>query len=383
MEFGLATVDERADRTGRAATITAARELGVTAKQLNVVKRAFAAHGIVPGWEQALGVDSDKLFGKLNTAGTGIGAGGGWWAASKSNDDGSEPYSVHAGRTDGRGAPRLVSPNDGRYHVYPATDGKTVVWAAFGDTGIDILQRPIAGGPIKTVWSSFTGIQGPRVDGDLVVFTESAPFGSRHVGYVNTRTGKQAYVDGGRYHLSTAVGSVKGSTIAYGKLYPGEEEYELGVEVFDVPTGKTRLLPQSGRPQALGQTAVTKDSVLWLVDEVEDGGQLAVRRAGHDGTGLEDISPETGDGALFAYDLTASDEAVTVSAQVPDTTYRNETLSKLWQLTPDGSRVQWVSCNRGEQSYAAADSGRRVVRIDGTTGWTDLVTRERPAGDCG
>ncbi|MFB6503436.1 MULTISPECIES: M4 family metallopeptidase [unclassified Streptomyces] len=368
---------------GRAATIAAARELGVTAKQLNVVKRAFAAHGIVPGREQALGVDSDKLFGRLNTAGTGIGAGGGWWAASKSNDDGSEPYSVYAGRTDGRGAPRLVSPNDGRHHVYPATDGKTVVWAAFGDTGIDVLQRPIAGGPIRTVWSSFTGIQGLRVDGDLVVFTESDPFGSRHVGHVNTRTGKQAYVDGGRYHLSTAVGSVKGSTIAYGKLYPGEEEYELGVEVFDVTTGKTRLLPQSGRPQALGQTAVTKDSVLWLVDEVEDRGQLAVRRAGHDGTGLEDISPETGDGALLAYDLTASDEAVTVSAQVPDTTYRNETLSKLWQLTPDGSRVQRVSCNRGEQSYAAADGGRRVVWIDGTTGWTDLVTREWPAGDCG
>ncbi|MFB6877969.1 hypothetical protein [Streptomyces sp. NPDC056323] len=72
-----------------------------------------------------------------------------------------------------------------------------------------------------------------------------------------------------------------------------------------------------------------------------------------------------------------------MTAQTPDTVYRNETLPKLWQLTPDGSRVQRVSCNRGEQSYAAADSGRRVVWIDGTTGWTDLVTRERPAGNCG
>lgn len=175
---------------------------------------------------------------------------------------------------------------------------------------------------------------------------------------MNTRTGKHAYVDGGKYHLSTAVGSVKGSTIAYGKLYPGETEYELGVEVFDVTTGKTKLLPQSGTPQALGQTAVTKDSVVWLVDEVEDQGQMAVRRSAPDGTGLKDISPETGDGALFAYDLTASDEALTVTAQTPDTAYRNETLPKLWQLTPDGSRVQRVSCNRGEQSSAAADGGR-------------------------
>ncbi|MFD7494887.1 M4 family metallopeptidase [Streptomyces sp. NPDC059832] len=368
---------------GRNATIAAARELGVTAKQLAVVKRSFDAHGIVPGWEKALGVDSDKLFGKLNIAGTGVGAGGGWWATSKSNDDGSEPYSVYAGRTDGKGAPKLISPNDGRYHVYPATDGKTVVWAAFGDTGVDILSRPIAGGPVKTVWTSFTGVEGLRVDGDLVVFTEYDPFGSQHVGYVNTRTGKQAYVDGGKYYLSTAVGSVKGSTIAYGKLYPGENEYELGVEVLDVTTGKTKLLPQSGTPQALGQTAVTKDSVVWLVDEVADRGQFAVRRSNPDGTGLKDISPETGDGALFAYDLTASDDAVTVTAQTPDTVYRNETLPKLWQLTPDGSRVQRVSCNRGEQSSAAADGGRRVVWIDGTTGWTDLVTRERPAGNCG
>ncbi|MFB6819810.1 M4 family metallopeptidase [Streptomyces sp. NPDC056347] len=369
---------------GRDATIAAARELGVTAKQLKAVKRAFDAHGIVPGWEKALGVDSDKLLGKLNTSGTGTGAGGGWWAASTSNDDGSEPYSVHAGRTDGKGAPKLISPNDGRYHVYPATDGKTVVWAAFGDTGVDILSRPVAGGPIRTVWTSFTGVEGLRVDGDLVVFTEYDPFGSQHVGYVNTRTGKQEYVDGGRYHLSTAVGSVKGNTIAYGKLYPGQTEYELGVEVFDTTTGKTRLLPQSGTPQALGETAVTRDSVVWLVDEnAEDGGRMAVRRANRDGTGLKDISPETGDGALFAYGLTASDEAVTVTAQTPDTAYRNETLPKLWQLPLDGSRVQRVSCNRGEQSYAAADGGRRVVWIDGTTGWTDLVTRERPAGDCG
>ncbi|MFJ6016137.1 M4 family metallopeptidase [Streptomyces sp. NPDC092952] len=369
---------------GRNATIAAARELGVTAKQLKVVKRAFDAHGIVPGWEKALGADSDKLLGKLNTSGTGTGAGGGWWAASTSNDDGSEPYSVRAGRTDGKGAPKVISPNDGRYHVYPATDGKTVVWAAFGSTSVDILSRPVAGGPIRTVWSSYTGVEGLRVDGDLVVFTEYDPFGSQHVGYVNTRTGKQEYVDGGRYHLSTAVGSVKGTTIAYGKLYPGETEYELGVEVFDTTTGKTRLLPQSGNPQALGQTAVTKDSVVWLVDEnAEDGGRMAVRRTNRDGTGLKDISPESGDGALFAYGLTASDEAVTVTAQAPDTVYRNETLPKLWQLPLDGSRVQRVSCNRGEQSYAAADGGKRVVWIDGTTGSTDLVTRERPAGNCG
>ncbi|MFE7355157.1 hypothetical protein ACFU8Q_18655 [Streptomyces sp. NPDC057543] len=45
--------------------------------------------------------------------------------------------------------------------------------------------------------------------------------------------------------------------------------------------------------------------------------------------------------------------------------------------------VRRVSCNRGEQSYPAAESGERVVWIDGTTGWTDLVARERAAGNFG
>ncbi|MDF6044844.1 hypothetical protein LRD69_22380 [Streptomyces sp. JH14] len=39
--------------------------------------------------------------------------------------------------------------------------------------------------------------------------------------------------------------------------------------------------------------------------------------------------------------------------------------------------------NGGGQSYAAADTGRRVVWIDGATSWTDPVTGERPAGFCG
>ena len=48
--------------------IAAAKALGVKARQASTaVKRAFNAHGIVPGWEQALGVDSDPLLGRLNT----------------------------------------------------------------------------------------------------------------------------------------------------------------------------------------------------------------------------------------------------------------------------------------------------------------------------
>lgn len=367
---------------GRNAVVAAAKDLGATTKQQNVIKRSFNAHGIVPGWEDAMGLDSDTLLGKLNTSGTGAGAGGGQYAVSKSNDDGSEPYSIYTGRTDGKGAPKLVSPNDGRFHVYPATDGKNVVWAAFGTTSIDILVRPVAGGPIKKVWSSSTGLQGLRIDGDVVVWEENDPFGGRHAAYKNLKTNEQAYVDGGRYHLSSALPSVKDGKVAYAKLWPVNGEYKLDVEVLDTRTKKTNVLPQKATVESLGQTGISRTHVSWLVDEVAFG-PMAVRRANLDGTKLLDLSPESGDKALYAFDLTASEEAVTVNSQLPDTQYRNETLPKLWQFAASGTREgERVSCNRGDQSYAAADTGTRVVWIDGTTSNTDLVVRDRAAGRC-
>ncbi|MCX5204249.1 M4 family metallopeptidase [Streptomyces sp. NBC_00237] len=369
---------------GRNAVVAAAKDLKVSAKDLKVITRSFNAHGIVAGWEDALGMDSDTLLGKLNTSGTGAGAGGGQYAVSKSNDDGSEPYSVYTGRTDGKGSPKLVSPNDGRFHVYPATDGKNVVWAAFGTTSIDVLVRPVAGGPIKKVWSSSTGLQGLRIDGDLVVWEENDPFGGRHAAYKNLKTNEQAYVDGGRYHLSSALPSVKNGKVAYAKLWPVGGQYKLDVELLDTATKKTSVLPQNAAVEGLGQTGLSKTHVSWLVDEVAtDGGQMAVRRANLDGTKLLDLSPETGAKALYAFDLTASEEAVTVNASLPDTQYRNETLPKLWQFDAAGIREgERVSCNRGDQVGASADTGKRVVWIDGTTSNTDLVVRDRAAGRC-
>ncbi|OAR24776.1 metalloprotease [Streptomyces sp. ERV7] len=367
----------------RNAVVAAAKEMGLSARQQNVVKRSFNAHGIVPGWENAIGVDSDRLFGKLNIAGTGTAAGGGWWATSKSNDDGSEAYSVYAGRVDGTGAPKLISPNDGRYHVYPATDGRTAVWAAFGTSSVDILSRPLAGGPIKTLYSSTTNVQNLRVENGTVVFESSDPFGGRHVGFLKPGDREPTWVDGGRYELGTALPSLKNGKIAYAKLYPGESDYKLGVETYDLATGKAGLTQQLGEPQGIGQTGITGKNVFWLADEnLADQGQLAVRRSTLEGTGTVDISAESGPGALIAFDLTASDDAVTVNTLLPDTQYRNETLPKLWQLSADGTRKERLSCNRGEQLYPSAAGGRQVVWLDGTTGWTDLVTRERPAGTC-
>ncbi|MFJ6636318.1 M4 family metallopeptidase [Streptomyces sp. NPDC091376] len=369
---------------GRTAVLAAAKDLGLTAKQQNVVKRSFSAHGIVPGWEDALGVDSEQLLDKLNISGTGVQAGGGWWTSSRSNDDGSEPYSVYAGRADGAGAPKLISPNDGRFHVYPATDGKTVVWAAYGATSLDILSRPVTGGPIKKLYTSSSDISGLRVENGVVVFETFGIFGDRHVAYLRPGDSRPTYADGGSFLLATALPSIAQGRIAYAKLYPGETDYKLGVEILDLKTGTKTLTEQLGDPQGLGQTGINSKHVFWLTDEnAGDAGEMGVRRADLDGRGAFDISSEAKPRALIAFDLTVSEDAVTVNSQLPDTEWRNETLPKLWQLTTDGSRQERVSCNRGEQLSPAAVSGRQVVWLDGTTGFTDLVTRSRPAGLCG
>ncbi|MFJ2753634.1 M4 family metallopeptidase [Streptomyces sp. NPDC087297] len=367
----------------RNAVLAAAKALGTTSAQQNTVKRSFNAHGIVPGWEEAMGVDTDTLFDRLNTTDSGVGAGGGWWTASKSNDDGSEPYSVYAGRLDGKGSPKVISPNDGRYHTAPATDGKTVVWTAYGPTSVDILSRPVAGGPVKTLYSSPTSIAGLRVEKNTIVFEEYDFFGGRHVGYQRSTDKAPVFTDGRKSNTLTALPSISDNRIAYAKLYPQGDSNRLGVEIVDLATGKAVMAEQLDEPMSLGQTGINGKNVFWLSDtDVSDGGLVSVMSSALDGSGAFAVSSEHKPGAFIASDLTASQDTLTLVAQTPDTKYRNESLPKLWQLTTDGSRRERVSCNRGEQSHPAAGAGRQVAWLDATTGSTNLVVRERPTGTC-
>ncbi|MEV5506071.1 M4 family metallopeptidase [Streptomyces orinoci] len=368
---------------GRNAVLAAARELKISARALRAVERDFNAHGIVPNWELALGVDSDRLLDKVNTNDSTVGAGGGYWAAAKSNDDGSEPYSVWAGHSDGTGATRLLSPNDGRYHVDPATDGKTVAWAAYGPDGVDVLSRPLSGGPVRKLYSTTGTVTHVRVSDIAVVFEVADPFGGRHVGYVRTGEKKAAFVDDARPEQSTSLPSVSGYRIAYARAYPEGDSYRYGTEVLDLRSGTRTLMSQLGTPAEIGQTGINHQNVFWLVPDGQGQGRTVVRRAALDGTAPVDFARDKAAEAGYAFDLTVSESAVTVNSQVPDQGYHNETMAKLWQFTTDGAPRGRMSCNRGEQLSGVAVSGRQVVWLDGTTGWTDLVTRTRPAGNCG
>ncbi|MET9293700.1 M4 family metallopeptidase [Streptomyces sp. NPDC003077] len=376
---------------GRAAVLAAARGLQVTDAQLRAAERAFSAHGIVPGWEPAMGVDSDVLLERVNTAYPTVGAGGGWWVTAKSNENGTEPSSIWAGRTDGTGAPQLISPNDGRIHDSPVTDGKTVVWVAHNRRSASILARPLTGGLVKTLWQS--GRRGPSslaVEGDVVVFARHPSPGAWHVEYLRMSNPKPVPINEEEDVITTSASLAHGR-IAYVRVQRHETGRTYDTEVYDLKTGQRTRMGQLGQPTSLGQTAVNGKHVFWLVptDDGSGSGIAAVRRADLDGTNVVDISPGDGPEALRPADLLATEDAVTVPTYtpVPDTgpapEYRNETLGKIWQLSVDGTQKGRVSCNRGEQVMPAVPGGRQVIWVDGTTGRTNLVTRTRPAGRCG
>ncbi|OKI94476.1 metalloprotease [Streptomyces sp. CB02058] len=370
---------------GRAAVIAAAKELGATKAQLKIVTRSFDAHGIVPGWEKALGVDTDTLMTRNNIAGTGLGAGGGKYAVSRSNEEGSEPYSVWVGNTSGKGQPQLVSPNNGNYNVYADTDGTNVAWAEYGPTAVSFHVRPVKGGLDKVVGGVGANVNSVAIDGNYLVYTYVNPSTGMTQGrYIDIRTSQTKELFANPIS-STALASVHDGKIAYAKLWPEKDGYKLGIEVLDTATGKSTLMPvDPTEVGGVGQTAVTDDGVFWIEDDdITDSGQAAVRRADFDGTNPVTVTPEAGDDSLYAYSLTASNDAVTVTTLPPATWWANETLPKLYQIAPDGKGgAQRMSCNRGDQVFGAADEGRRVLWLDGTTGYTNLVKRDRPAGTC-
>ncbi|WP_405959686.1 M4 family metallopeptidase [Streptomyces sp. NBC_00024] len=367
---------------GRDAVVAAARATGVDGQDLNAVVRAFNAHGIVANWELALGVDSDLLLERVNTSDSRLGAGGDWWVASSSNEAGTEAYSVWAGRTDGTGRLKLMSPNDGRYHVNPATDGRTVVWVAYGSGPVEVLARPLAGGPVQKLWSGRDVGSSMAVEGDTVAFEHHNHGGRRGVTYLSLENPAGKVSVGGGTYRRASFPSLSDGRVVYQDYRRVRATYEYSTRIIDVATGEDTLLHRSESTTSLGPTAVNGRYAYWLANEVRDDGRTLLRRAALDGSGVVDLSPETGPNALNVFDVTASENTVTAGARTGDPAIRNESLAKLWQFSGDDGTRGRVSCNRGEQLSAAAATGTRVVWLDATTGISQVVTRARPSGTC-
>ncbi|WP_159393758.1 hypothetical protein [Streptomyces sp. NRRL F-5755] len=355
------------------------------------VERVLTGAGAVSGQGHSADVDSNLLLAGTNTAGGNgaPGAGGGWWTASTAAEGGSPPYAVWAGRLDGTGGKKLISPDDGRHHVHPVTDGKTVVWAAYQDRWCYLLARPLDGGPVQQLTSSqgigcaFTTL---GVEGKTVTYTDVG-YKSRTTRAVYLRMGEGDPVSipptggGNPRTTSTSAPSLHNGRIAFNDCkYTGSTGTLCRIAVLDVATGRRTVVADAKLPSP---TALTSRYVYWL--EVEDGETTprALHRANLDGSDPLVISPASGEGALIIDGLTTSEDAVTVAARTVGGTADPKAATKLWQFSPDGTRRERVSCNAGDQVSPASAGARQVVWIDTTTGARDLVTRTRPAGTCG
>lgn len=364
---------------GRGAVLAAARALGIDRR---VVERAFDAHGIKRGWERVLGKDSATLLPDVTAAYSGPNAAGGWWVTSNSNEDGSEAPSVYAGRTDRRGNPIRLSPNDGRFHVYPATDGKTVVWAAYGATDVKIMSRPLKGGPVKVVGGAGATVSELTVDnGDYAWQVTHPSWGARVLLLRKGQTNPEL-VDGGAPPSRSYFPHLYGGRLAYLKQW---QKAEGGTGwspiVRDLASGAEKAIHVNDPWTALGGPKLTQRGVFWLEDQAPERTGTGLFRASFDGSNRRTLIAENDRKAPTAYGIDATRDWVTFD-HWPRFDGTNASTPKVFQLPAGGGKPVPVSCAKGMQPWFDADTGRRVVWLDGSAARTDLVTRQRPPSRC-
>lgn len=191
------------------------------------------------------------------------------------------------GGADGKGRLKLMSPNDGRYHVNPATDGKNVAWQAYAASGVDILARPPAGGPVKVLWHTSRSVgSSTSVDGGTVAFPYYNYGGRPGVAYLSLKEpANVVQIGGGTYHRSPFPSVSNGKVVHQDMRRVRAAVYEYGTRVVDVATGADTVVQRSTAGASLGPTAINHTHVFWLTDEVDGDGRTALRRAGFDGRG--------------------------------------------------------------------------------------------------
>lgn len=367
---------------GRNAVLQAAIDSRIGLLNLGKVITAFVRHGIIDGWENRAG-DAKILMEDITAERTGPAAAGGWWVAPKGEIDGDGPYAMYSGRTDGRGKPiKLSDPVDGRFNVYPATDGKWAVWFAWGDRDAQLMRAPVDGSaPPQVLWTTSSPSQ-VAVDGDWISWNTTHPFAGRKQWYMNANDPASAQMVESTYYMSSGFGEVRDGKLFYLLQHPDRTPantgYHMNIVVRDLATGAETMLPEilddAGEPFAgLYALKPTDDHIIVGVDQTA-GGSAGIWRMNHDGSGLKVLVDEADGPMLGGYE--ATDDAVTFED------WPGPTVPQVWQVGIDGGKVSKMSCADGLQFRVAADEGRRAVWLDGSYGTTALVSRDKPARGC-
>ncbi|AUG80759.1 hypothetical protein CFP65_6090 [Kitasatospora sp. MMS16-BH015] len=377
----------------RAAVLAAGQELGLTRAQLKSVAAAFDAHGIKAGWQKRIGVDSRLLLGDVSASVAPAVADGRWVMANVAGGKGNS--AVYTGSTAAAGTPLKLSPDDGRTHNSPATDGTTAAWLAVGTDaqgkwGMSVLAAPTAGGPVRTLFSSANQEPGGiQVSGGDVAFTVT-DFATGHKRVQLSRAGGPAVElplpDGHRPEGLTfkngLLGWVESWAAGAGQVY--------APTVYSVATGKVTARYVLGNADGSGKvmaesTLLAGGRLLWTERQLDGEHRASVRSGAVDGSGTTSLLAADSPLATQLNSLVASDRAVTLvvgSTTKPTAGWSNAALPKLWQLPITGGAPVRVSCNRGSQEAPAAAQGSKLLWLDSTAGRTDLVTRTKAAGTC-
>ncbi|MEV5323480.1 M4 family metallopeptidase [Nonomuraea sp. NPDC052634] len=363
---------------GRRAVESAARALGMSARDRLTVSRAFDRHGIKPGWERALRTDTRVLIDGITDPYARPDVAGGRYVVSNSSPDVVEPSHILTGRVGG-GKPVRLSEND-RWNFMPATDGKRAAWISFDATrqSYRIHTRPLdRSSPEKLVHDGTVVIESVAIDGDTIAWDGVGPDGEHSVW---VKRGDAPPVD-----VTAAAGvrgyapSLKGGRLAYHKVWTEGDAAHNAPAVLDLESGAETVVPMP-QGSVSAEPTLTGRHLVWIYDENGDG-RAGIMRAAIDGTRTAVVVPD-GPQAPTAYWFDANDAFATIGVWPDGTELSNDILLKIHQVPLSGGTLQRFSCNRGLQEAFASGDGRTVVWLDGTDGNTDLVTRDRPAGRC-
>ncbi|WP_380282827.1 M4 family metallopeptidase [Kitasatospora purpeofusca] len=373
----------------RNALLAAGRATGLTRAQLRAVAGAFDAHGIKEGWQRRIGVDSRVLLGDIPSGLITPDAADGRWVAATTGHGFKGNLGVLAGTVAGSAEPVRLSPEDGRSHGWPATDGRTAAWVAQGEVapgawGWEVLARPIDGGPVRSLRGAQNQmLSDVRVSGGNVAFRVN-DFATRQARPALSLNGAPAVEiplpDG---HDATDL-TLRGGLLGWTETWSAGERTVYAPTVYSIATGKVvaQYVLDGATAVRAGQTRLAGDRLLWV--ETPEGRGSSIRSGAVDGSGVTELLTGGTDDRRGIAGLTVSDRAVTFSHVFhwQGGVVKNAELPKLWQLPLTGGTPERVSCNRGGQYAPVADRGTRVLWLDATAGRTDLVVRERAAGTC-
>src|SRR5918996_958852 len=386
---------------GRISILTAAEALGFSASEKNVVAGVFDAAGIVAGWDEVGGSDSDVLienFAPLGSFFSPPRASGSRYVVAHYQDPLAaccEPAQIVVGNINGTGGLTDVGQSRSATTVndeLPDLSGDLAVWSHVteksGGLDFEVNGRRLGGG-LKRI-ASARGFQWfPSVDGNLVAWEDTrrgdTNIFARRLGNKPVRVTNKF---GEEYEPD-----VSGNWIAWWDVPDFGERAAIGLMNFK--TGKKVRIDRPGRA-FVGAPAIAGKYVYWYEDSDfftrrSGAGFGTIMRARRNGKEIKPLFKETHrlapvwNGYTSPPKVSANNNWVAYHEEFG---YSHPSLPAaevgrdVFMVSAKGGPPLFVSCNKGDQAFPAIGWGQNVVFMDSSRLSTDLVTRSSPAGTC-